>query len=105
MNAMATDRMFVTHAPDFEEVIGDSPQLFLLAEVDAHEGPVYFAEENTLYFTTVPRLGGDRSLSVQIKRLPLDDPARAASSSSRYRADGSARWHCTAHGRSRAASR
>lgn len=36
-----------------------------IAEVDAHEGPVYVAEEDALYFTTVP------TDSVAIKRLDL----------------------------------
>lgn len=39
--------------------------LRLVAEVDAHEGPVYVAEEEALYFTTV------RTDSVAIKRLDL----------------------------------
>jgi gluconolactonase len=37
-----------------------------LAAVDAHEGPVYVAEEDALYFTSVPRP------HVAIKRLSLD---------------------------------
>ncbi|HEY2371413.1 MAG TPA: SMP-30/gluconolactonase/LRE family protein [Gaiellaceae bacterium] len=37
-----------------------------VAEIDAHEGPVYVAEEDALYFTTVPR-----DLRVAIKRLSL----------------------------------
>jgi gluconolactonase len=36
-----------------------------VAEVDAHEGPVYVAEEDALYFTSVPRP------HVDIKRLSL----------------------------------
>jgi gluconolactonase len=36
--------------------------------VDAHEGPVYVAGENALYFTSVPRPG----TRVDIKRLALD---------------------------------
>ncbi|MDQ3778303.1 MAG: SMP-30/gluconolactonase/LRE family protein [Actinomycetota bacterium] len=40
-----------------------------LAETDAHEGPVYVAEEDALYFTTV------RRVSVAIKRLRLADGA------------------------------
>ena len=43
----------------------------VLAEVDAHEGPVYFADENALYFTTLPKPGVDGAPSVQIKRLAL----------------------------------
>jgi gluconolactonase len=68
------DLGFVAHAPGFAGVTGDEPLLWRLAEVDAHEGPVYFADENALYFTTLPRPGADHCASVQIKRLPLDDP-------------------------------
>jgi gluconolactonase len=39
-----------------------------LIEVDAHEGPVYVAEEDALYFTTVPR----PRPRVDIRRLALD---------------------------------
>ena len=69
---------FVAHAPEFDEVTGDRPRLSLLAEVDAHEGPVYFADENALYFTTLPRPGVDRTPSVQIKRLPLEEPGEVS---------------------------
>jgi gluconolactonase len=62
---------FVAHAPEFDEVTGDCPGLSLLAEVDAHEGPVYFPDENALYLTTLPRPGVDRTPSVQIKRVAL----------------------------------
>ena len=43
----------------------------LVVETDAHEGPVYVAGEDALYFTTVPRPGpaGPR---VDIRRLALD---------------------------------
>jgi gluconolactonase len=74
----ATDRAFVALAAGFGQVLGDAPRLSLLAEIDAHEGPVYFADENSLYFTTLPRPGADRSPSVQIKRLSLDDPSEAS---------------------------
>lgn len=37
-----------------------------LADVDAHEGPVYVAGEHALYFTTLPR-----ELRVDVKRLDL----------------------------------
>jgi len=30
-------------------------------ELDAHEGPVYIADENAIYLTTLPRPGADRS--------------------------------------------
>ena len=39
-----------------------------VVDVDAHEGPVYFADEEALYFTALPRPGR----RVQIKRLALD---------------------------------
>jgi gluconolactonase len=42
-----------------------------VAEVDAHEGPVYVPEEDALYFTTLP-VPGDDGPRVDIKRLALD---------------------------------
>jgi gluconolactonase len=42
-----------------------------LVETDAHEGPVYAADEDALYFTSVPR-AGNRGPTVAIKRLQLD---------------------------------
>jgi gluconolactonase len=69
-----SDPALVTHAAPFAEVLGDAPRLWRLAEVDAHEGPVYVPNENALYFTTVPQPGVDRSPEVQIKRLSLDEP-------------------------------
>jgi gluconolactonase len=44
-----------------------TPGLELVAETDAHEGPVYVADEDALYFTTV------RRDAVAIKRLSLAD--------------------------------
>src|ERR687891_114917 len=44
-----------------------------VAEVDAHEGPVYVPEEEALYFTTLP-VPGDDGPRVDIKRLALDSP-------------------------------
>jgi gluconolactonase len=57
---------FRARDPRFEDVLGDAPRLELVAEVDAHEGPVYVAEEDALYFTTV------RTATVAIKRLELE---------------------------------
>jgi len=54
----------VVHSPEFEKVLGGSPTLERVADVDAHEGPVYFPDEDALYFTTLPQ--GGRS---SIKRL------------------------------------
>ena len=42
----------------------------LVVETDAHEGPVYVAEEDALYFTTVPRPGLDGP-RVDIRRVDL----------------------------------
>jgi gluconolactonase len=69
-----SDPAFVAHAHEFEAVVGDGARLSLVAEVDAHEGPVYFADEDALYFTSLPRTGPDGSPSVQIKRLPVTEP-------------------------------
>jgi gluconolactonase len=41
-------------------------QLEKLVDVDAHEGPVYVADEHALYFTSLPR-----DLRVDVKRLDL----------------------------------
>ncbi len=43
-----------------------------VAEIDAHEGPVYLPEEDALYFTTLPQRDADGVPRVQIKRLSLD---------------------------------
>jgi len=45
-------------------LLAERTTLTKLAEVDAHEGPVYVADEDALYFTTLPR-----DLHVAIKRL------------------------------------
>jgi gluconolactonase len=74
VTATASDTAFVAHAPAFEQVTGEDPRLSRLAEVDAHEGPVYFPDEDALYFTSQPKPGIDGSPSVQIKRLALEDP-------------------------------
>ena len=74
MTTAVNNAAFVAHSPAFEAVLGDAPELRLVVEVDAHEGPVYFADEHALYFTTLPRPGVDRSPSVQIKRVSLDRP-------------------------------
>jgi gluconolactonase len=65
---------FLQHSPAFRDVIGPNPTYATLIETDAHEGPVYVATSNSLFFTTVPRiidvpLTGDKEVS--IKRLDL----------------------------------
>lgn len=62
------DAAFLPHDAAFAAVVGDAPRLERVAATDAHEGPVYVAEEDALYFTTVPRDG-----VVAIKRLNLGD--------------------------------
>ncbi len=43
-----------------------------VAEIDAHEGPVYVPDEDALYFTTLPQRDARGVPRVQIKRLTLD---------------------------------
>jgi gluconolactonase len=57
---------FEVYDRDFADVLGDAPRLVRVAVTDAHEGPVYVADEDSLYFTSVP--AGGRSA---IKRLHL----------------------------------
>ncbi len=66
---------FQTYDQRFEAVLGDSPRLHHVVVTDAHEGPVYAAAEDALYFTTVPRRRGAPAPAfpeVAIKRLALD---------------------------------
>jgi gluconolactonase len=63
--------MFIAHDDRFEELLGDAPRLARVADVGAHEGPVYAADEDALYFTTPPVHVGDVP-RVAIRRLQLD---------------------------------
>ena len=65
------------HTPGFDDVVGDAPRLSRSTEVDAHEGPVYFADEDALYFTTLPR-PGRRPVAARFRSSasPLDEPER-----------------------------
>ena len=67
----APERPFATCDEAFVDVLGPQPRLERVIETDAHEGPVYVADEDALYFTTVPRRRrtGPR---VDIRRLALD---------------------------------
>jgi len=75
---------FEVYDPEFETLLGGDARLALVAETDAHEGPVYIPGEDALYFTTVPRTPGNPAGAPQaaIKRLALDglsfpaDPSR-----------------------------
>jgi gluconolactonase len=66
---------FVVHSPRFYDVLGPKPEVTVVPDVHAHEGPVYVAKWNAVLFTTVPEvtnvpLFGDRN--VAIGRLDVD---------------------------------
>lgn len=61
-----SDSAFTSWDASFVDVLGDAPQLARVVDVDAHEGPVYVADEDALYFTSLPR-----GTAVDIKRLAL----------------------------------
>jgi gluconolactonase len=74
-DARARATPFLTHDLRFSAVLGDSPRLERVVTCDAHEGPVYAASEDALYFTSVPRGQGSQAQGVPevaIKRLALD---------------------------------
>ena len=53
--APLSDAAFAVHAAEFRDVLGAAPRLERVLETDAHEGPVYVADEDALYFTSLPR--------------------------------------------------
>jgi gluconolactonase len=57
---------FESHDPRFETVLGCAPRLEHVVYIDAHEGPVYVAQEHSLYFTSLPGRH-----DVAIRRLDL----------------------------------
>jgi gluconolactonase len=63
---------FRVHDVSFRAVLGRSPRLVRVVETDAHEGPVYAADEDALYFTTVPVPDPAGSPEVRVKRIALD---------------------------------
>jgi gluconolactonase len=72
---LRTSAPFEIVDPAFRDVLGADPQLVRVAETDAHEGPVYVAAEDALYFTSVPVRGDDPvpgTPVVAIRRLQLD---------------------------------
>jgi gluconolactonase len=75
LGAPAAPPPFKAHDPEFLGVLGDSPRLDRVVATDAHEGPVYAADEDALYFTTPPQAGSVPAPGhpeVAIKRLALD---------------------------------
>lgn len=64
---------FTLFDDEFAAVLGDAPRLERVVETDAHEGPAYAADEDALYFTTVPQRAHDRARpQVALGRLALD---------------------------------
>ena len=59
---------FAVYRDEFRAVLGSRFQRRVLVETNAHEGPVYVAAEDALYFTTVPEPGPK---NIAIKRLQL----------------------------------
>lgn len=60
---------FVIYSDAFLDVLGSDPGYETIANVNAHEGPVYVRGENALYFTTVPVTTnipsfGDRNVAI-----------------------------------------
>ena len=73
--ATSASSPFVAHDPAFHDVVGDHPRLVRVVATDAHEGPVYVAEEDALYFTSLPRetgVPGPGFPAVDVRRLALD---------------------------------
>jgi gluconolactonase len=64
---------FATRDPGFADVLGDDPRLVEVVCVDAHEGPVYVADEDALYVTSVPHRppGTPERPLVAIERIAL----------------------------------
>ena len=65
---------FIAYSEEFADVVGSDPQFYTVIETNAHEGPVYIAGENALYFTTVPASNNipvANSKEVAIKRISL----------------------------------
>lgn len=63
------DSPFVVYSPEFLEVLGPSPESWVVPNVNAHEGPVYVREWDAILFTTVPVTtnvpnSGNRNVSI-----------------------------------------
>jgi gluconolactonase len=59
---------FVVHDREFLRVLGAAPRLDRVVDADAHEGPVYVAGADALYFTSFPAPGW----RVAIRRVALE---------------------------------
>ena len=79
MSLLETGAAFETHARAFEDVLGYTPRLEKLLDVDAHEGPVYVAAEHALYFTSLPKPGPEVAIErVDLETLEVTDVRRSA---------------------------
>jgi gluconolactonase len=66
---------FEVYGPEFAAALGPAPRLALVAETDAHEGPVYILGEDVLYFTSLPGnvdTPAPGTPCAHVKRLALD---------------------------------
>jgi gluconolactonase len=66
---------FEVYDAEFAAVLGDGASVELVAETDAHEGPVYIPGHDALYFTTLPRPGNipaPGTPQAAIRRLALN---------------------------------
>lgn len=66
---------FTIRDASFAAVLGDAARLERVVATDAHEGPVYAADEDAVYFTSLPKptdVPAPGSRAVAIRRLELD---------------------------------
>jgi gluconolactonase len=79
---------FVAHDPAFAAVVGDAPRLERVVGVDAHEGPVYVAAEDALYFTSLPPGAEIRRLELTARTLTAVGAPTTAPNGMTLGADG-----------------
>jgi hypothetical protein len=63
---------FASDDAAFSSVVGSTPALIRLVDVDAHEGPTYLPDQDALFVTTVPRRSPTGTSRAQVKRVALD---------------------------------
>jgi len=95
--ATAGAQPFRTHQPAFAAVLGPDPLLVEVDRVAAHEGPVWFADEQALYYTTTPAWSGGDGPEVRIERLRIDGLTSLGREIVLARADG-ANGMCASRG-------
>src|SRR5262249_50534237 len=82
VTTQTTRPRFVAHGRAFHAIARESPRRVRVVETEAHEGPVYVADDDALYFTTVAMRDERGVPQVAIRRLDLDglrfplDPGR-----------------------------